>query len=316
VQFIPYAQAAAIPNIVVDGAAASATILTLSHWPKSGTPIELRADTSAEIVFNYLDMPRVHVDVDAVTNNHFDEDGLIGIFALTQPALAAPHRRLLVDVANAGDFGVYRSRHAARIAFVFAAYADTATSPLPAATFAGPYSDVTAKLYQQLLFLLPHIIANVDEFRGEWEEEDRRLTEGEALLDRRIATIEPHDDLDLAIVRVPADVPVPHAMALHTRTPHSRLVVIHGDSVELQYRYEGWVQFASRHIAPRVDLNGLAAELTAQERAGRWIFEGVDVITPKLYFDGTRTSLSVEDVIARMMQALRAGPPAWDPFGN
>ena len=50
--FVPYAEAADLPNIVVDGAAAAATVLTLSHWPKSGTPETLRADTSAEIVFS------------------------------------------------------------------------------------------------------------------------------------------------------------------------------------------------------------------------------------------------------------------------
>ena len=88
-RFVPYAEAADLPNIVVDGAAAAATVLTLSHWPKSGTPETLRADTSAEIVFKYLDAPAMHVDVGAASNNHFDEDGLIGIFALTRPDLAA-----------------------------------------------------------------------------------------------------------------------------------------------------------------------------------------------------------------------------------
>jgi hypothetical protein len=315
-RFLPYPQAAALPNIVVDGAAAANTVLTLSHWPQSGTPAVLRADTSAEIVFNYLDTPSFHVDVDPVTNNHFDEDGLIGIFTLLDPSFAAPHRDLFVDVATAGDFGIYRSRHAARIAFVLAAYSDRSRSPLPPATFAGPYSEVTAKLYQQLLPLLPRFVTNVDEFRRLWDEEDRRLSEAEALLDRRIVTIEPHDDLDLAIVRVPADVAVPHAMALHTRTPHSRLIVVHGEAVELQYRYEGWVQFASRPIAPRVDLTGLAADLTAQEPSGQWMFEGVESITPTLSFSGARTSLAVDDVIVRMVQALRAGPPAWAPYGN
>ena len=96
-QFIAYDAAATVPNIVVDGAAAPGTVLTLSHWPKSGTPAALRADTSAEIVFNYLDTPSVHVDVDAVSNNHFDEDGLIGIFTLVaarpRVTLAGPARR-------------------------------------------------------------------------------------------------------------------------------------------------------------------------------------------------------------------------------
>jgi hypothetical protein len=316
VQFIPYAQAAAIPNIVVDGAAAPATVLTLSHWPRSGTPIELRADTSAQIVFKYLDTPSVRTQADAVSNNHFDEDGLIGIFALTDPGLADRWRTLLVDAAYAGDFGVCRSRTAARVAFVIASYSERATSPLPPATFDGPYSDVTSRLYQRLLPLLPSVLANVDEHRRLWQEEDHRLDEGEALLDRGIVTIERHDDLDLAIVRVPANVSVPHAMALHTRTPDSRMLVVHGDSVELRYRYEGWVQFTSRLIAPRVDLSDLAAELTAQEHSGRWIFDGVDTITPRLYFEGARTSWSVDDIVTRMVHALRSGQPAWDPYGT
>ena len=36
------------------GAALPDTVLTLSHWPKSGTPRALKADTSTGIVFNYL----------------------------------------------------------------------------------------------------------------------------------------------------------------------------------------------------------------------------------------------------------------------
>ena len=74
-------------------------------------------------------------------------------------------------------------------------------------------------------------------------------------------------------------------MALHTRTPHSRLIVVRGTSAELRYRYEGWVQFVSRQVAPRVDLAPLAAELTAEEAVGRWLFDGVDHITPRLYHD-------------------------------
>ena len=91
-RFVPYAEAGDLPNIVVDGAPGGATVLTLSHWPQSGTPETLRADTSAEIVFKYLDAPAMHVDVSAASNNRFDEDGLIGIFALTRPDLAARWR--------------------------------------------------------------------------------------------------------------------------------------------------------------------------------------------------------------------------------
>ena len=67
-RFLPYSQIDAVPNVIVDGAPARHTVLTLSHWPKSGTPHELKADTSAEIVFKYLDSPRFHVDADIVSN--------------------------------------------------------------------------------------------------------------------------------------------------------------------------------------------------------------------------------------------------------
>src|SRR5678815_706092 len=86
--FVPYDRSTAIPNVIVDGTANESTVLTLSHWRRSGTPEELASDTSAEIVFKYLDTPRFHVEADAVSNNHFDEDGLIGVFALTQSEVA------------------------------------------------------------------------------------------------------------------------------------------------------------------------------------------------------------------------------------
>ena len=134
-RFLPYGRAASVPNVIVDGAPTANTVLTLSHWPKSGTPAPLKRDTSTEIVFAYLDAADLHVDAEAVSNNHFDEDGLVGMFALVDASLATRHRDLLVDVAQAGDFGVFARREAARIAFAIAASAEAGTSPLPARIF-------------------------------------------------------------------------------------------------------------------------------------------------------------------------------------
>ena len=76
------------PNLIVDGAATENTILTLSHWPKSGTPPELKGDTSAESC-STTSIPRGSTfHADAVSNNHFDEDGLVGIFTLVEPSTA------------------------------------------------------------------------------------------------------------------------------------------------------------------------------------------------------------------------------------
>src|SRR5665213_4248726 len=101
-RFVPYTQLDSSPNIIVDGAGTTGTVLTLSHWPKSGTPANLKRDTSTEIVFAYLDSPDLYVNAGAVSNNHFDEDGLVGIFALTDISTADKYRDLLMDAASAG----------------------------------------------------------------------------------------------------------------------------------------------------------------------------------------------------------------------
>ena len=135
--FMPYVEAAQHPNIVVDGAANESSVLTLSHWPKSGTPWPLKADTSVGVVFNYLDRSAWHRDVPAVTNNHFDEDGLIGLYCLIEPEHALARRALLIDASSAGDFSVCRSREAARIAFAISRLADRDVSPVGCGSFSG-----------------------------------------------------------------------------------------------------------------------------------------------------------------------------------
>jgi hypothetical protein len=319
-----------VPNVIVDGARTENTVLTLSHWPKSGTPPELKGDTSAEIVFNYLDSPKSHVEADAVSNNHFDEDGLVGIFAMLEPSIAERHRPLLLDVAQAGDFGIFQQREAARITFTLSAYADPETSPLPGNTFQRLYPELANELYLRLLELLPQLLTGVDEYRLFWEVEDAKLTTSEELIEHGDITIEERPDLDLAIVRLPEDLThyrvhrftqqrlaECHPFALHNRTSRSRLLLLQSHRVELQYRYEGWVQMTSRRPALRVDLSELANELNQEERApGRWVFDGVDQITPRLYFDGTSTtSIPLDWIVGRVEQVLRTGPPAWNPYG-
>ena len=53
-RFVPYEDLGTAPNVIVDGPPNRHSTLTLSHWPQSGTPRELKADTSAEIAFRYL----------------------------------------------------------------------------------------------------------------------------------------------------------------------------------------------------------------------------------------------------------------------
>lgn len=328
-QFVPYERASLVPNIIVDGAATQNTVLALSHWPKSGTPAGLKRDTSAEIVFAYLDSPQFQVKADAVSNNHFDEDGLVGIFTLLEPATAERHRDLLIDAAQAGDFGFFTRRDAARIALTLSAFADAETSPLPKRIFDLPYLDMATELYVELLKVLPQLLTSLNDYRALWESEDAELTASEAFLENGQITIEERPELDLAIVRIPERLVAQrvhrftqprqaacHPFALHNRTLCSRLLLLQGNRAEFQYRYEGWVQMVSRKPAPRVDLSRLANELNEEERTpGRWAFDGVDRITPKLRLVGTSaTSIPPETILHRIEHHLRTGQQAWDPY--
>ena len=328
-RFLPYTQSASVPNIIVDGAANEGTVLTLSHWPKSNTPSELKRDTSAEIAFAYLDLPSYHVDADVVSNNHFDEDGLVGVFTILQPSWADRHRQTLIDVAHAGDFGVFTTREAARIAFAVSAYADEDLSPLPKSIFRLRYPEMAGQLYTHLLELIPELVTNLDAHRSLWENEDVKLGASEELIEKGVITIEERSGLDLAVVRVPSDLETSsvhrfaqrrlaecHPGAIHTRTPCSRIFLLQGNRVEFQYRYESWVQMISRRPQPRVDLAGVAKQLNREEQtSGKWVFDGVDQITPRLHLEGSpETSMPPNRILNLIEDCLRTGAPAWNPY--
>jgi hypothetical protein len=234
-----------------------------------------------------------------------------------------------LDTASAGDFGVFQRRDAARIAFTISAYADPDTSPLPAKLFARTYLEMAGELYSQLLELMPNLLENPGAYKKHWETEDQKLAASEDLIAQGRITIEEKPALDLAIASIPDDlVPEPvhrftqkrlaecHLFTLHSRTPCTRLLIVQGQHIEFQYRYESWVQLASRRPLPRVDLKALASELNQEETSGgHWVFDGVEGITPRLHLEGSaNTSLPLVTVQGRLEEHLSAGLPAWNPY--
>jgi hypothetical protein len=328
VHFVAYDRLGDTPNVIVDGAASPSTVLSLSHWPKSGSPAWAKADLSAEMAFRYLDEPGRHVDVDAVSNNHFDQDGLVSVFALCEPDAAQSRRDRLIDLAAAGDFGTYRYRDAARAAMAIAAYDDDEQSPM-ADEFAGlDYPARAALLYETFLPRVPELIDHVDRFRDVWAAEDAALTASEKAIAGGQVRIDELPELDLAIVDLPADAASErlhrftvainarvHPFAVANATQCFRLLYRRGRRYELQYRYESWVQMTTKRPAPRVDLTPLARHLDELEGAERWTFDGVGQLTPSLHLvDAGDSRVAPEEFLRLVTTALRAGPAAWDPY--
>lgn len=323
-KFVPYYDLAGPPNIIVDGLPTLGTVLTLSHWPGSGTPEALRDDLSAQIVFRFLATDSPLARVPAVSNGHFDKDGLVGIFALLSPELALGYRDLLVDVASAGDFGVYGHPDAARITFAISSYESGDRSPLAGVLSGRPGFERTALLYEELLPRMGEWLRDPAAVRRLWADEEAYLRDSEAALRRGEIRLEELPDLDLAVVTVPGERGAPgpsalpeyarafcHPMAIHSATRMSRVLYRGRQRFEVQYRYETWVDYVSRRHAPRIDLAPLAGELSALEGPGvRWVFEGVAEITPRLRLETAEVSrLAPETFTTRVLDALRREAP-------
>lgn len=324
-RFIDYDSSRAVPNIVVDGSPNEGTVLTLTHWPGISQPVGLEADLSAQMAFLYVQAGQPTA-AEYVTNNHFDQDGLVSTHVLIEPEASQLNRALLIDVAAAGDFGTYQFREAARASMAIARFADPDNSPLRS-ELTGPYPEQCAVLYDQLLPSLLELVLQPDRFKELWAEEDEQLTASEAALAKGTIKIEEVEALDLAIIDIDRSEPVrtghrfgsvdhnarAHPMALHNATDRFRLLQVHDRNYRYTDRYESWVQYRSRRPLPRVDLGPLAEELTAADSAGPWTASDPSVLTANLS-STNESRLDREFVIAALSAHLTLAEPAWNPY--
>ena len=308
------------PNVVVDGSPNEATVLTLTHWPGAGQPPFVSADLSAEMVFRFLGLFRDQLTVDVVTNNHFDQDGLVSVHVLVDDVGSAEHRDLLLDVAAAGDFATYRDRRAARASMTISRMAERAMRD-------GYGPSISDGLYVESLPLLIPMVLEGDRFRDDWAEEDAELEASEQLIATGQVQIDERADVDLAVVTIPeAHRPAGghrfagkwanglHPMAVNNATDHFRVLTVHGRHYELVDRYETWVQYKSRRPLPRRDLRIVADDLTSQESdGGRWEADAPSELIPTLVSPG-ESSLEADRVLRTIDHHLRVQPSAWDPY--
>ncbi len=321
-RYVGYEASRDEPNIVVDGAPNEATVLTLTHWPGFEVEQSLWGDLSAHIVFRYLDRLVAGGEspaATAVTNNHFDQDGLVCIHTLVHPEESLTHRELLIDLAAAGDFATYRDRRAARASMVFSRRAIGGENCT--------YDEFTDRLYEENLPAVLPVLLDNDRYRDEWADEDAELTRCEAALSDGVVAVEVEEALDLAVFSVPEDFVAGgghrfggqhlaglHPMAVNNAVDQFRLLTVHGRRYHYVDRYETWVQYRTRRPLARIDLGPLAEELTAAETgAVTWNASEPGSLTPELRHDG-ESSLAPDLVVSLVRRHLASQPPAWDPY--
>jgi len=324
VRFVPYHELGGRPNVVVDGSPTEGTLLTVTHWPGYPPPTAVADDLSAQMAFRLLDHPELLPDAEFVSNNHFDQDGLVSIYALVDPVTACARRALLEDLAAAGDFATYRDRTAARVSMVLGAWAaGRGDIELPS-----DYPAQAALLYDVSLARLAELCDHVERFRDLWGDEDDTLTASEQAIRRGEVSITDIGEVDVAIVDVDETAPATgghrfggdwveglHPMAVHNATDRLVVATVRGQRYDVELRYESWVQLRSRPLRNRRDLMPLASQLQDEELGdATWSAEPVGRLVPRLTSGPGGSSINRERFIELLVNHLRTAPPAWDPF--
>ncbi len=289
--FVPGHLLAGRPHVAVDCGPTAGTVLALSHWPGAGTPARWEHDTSALIADRYLrdppgsDAPAVHL----LTNDHYDEDGLFALWMLLErPAPGAPERALAIAASEAGDFATWTDPWAPRTAIAAMRMAERHSTPFPdvgRVLNRVRDRDPAGDLYECILPRVSGLLADPERYRMLWRADWTRIESDMALIDAGDVRIEDEPAADLAIVHTPR---LLDDMALYPRTARMRVMQALPDgTIQVRHRYETWVRYVSRPLAPRVDLTPLLPRLQELERNdGTWAAEDMRAVRPMLYLRG------------------------------
>jgi hypothetical protein len=169
-EFVPFGSTARDCAISCDGLV-DGTSLHASHWAGNRTPPEIKADTSTEIALRLAQ--RGTPPGATVANNHFDADGVLAVFALTNPDVALRHASLLVAAAEVGDFDEWpRDDRGLRLEMAIRAIAGGAW---PSATAPRTLAGGDAGSYELVLPRLVEVLERLDEVEALWGDEWRAL---------------------------------------------------------------------------------------------------------------------------------------------
>lgn len=294
--FVPFAQLRQQPTIVVDSVGLGAA-LTLAHWRGAATPAALRDDTSAGSALRALHQPATPgLEARAVTANHFDIDGFVGVWALLHPALARQHEALLRLVATLGDFRELDFAHPLAghalqlVCWLNAEEKARFYEPFGAPARRWREDEASAEKFAWFLPRFAEVLQQPEAFREAWQPEYERVQAAVASMQGPATQRRTYPEIGLAVVATPEPVPY-YALFGPTAGTDIVLSLYEGNRYELEYKYTTWVDLESRPTLPRLSLAPLVARLNALETSGRsWAADGITDTGPLLRLTGKKLS--------------------------
>ena len=221
--FIPFRQLRQQPTILVDSVGVGAA-LTLAHWRGAATPATLRDDSSAGSALRALHHPDTPgLETAAVTANHFDVDGFVGVWSLLHPALALRHETLLRMVATLGDFREINWAHPLAdhalqlVCWLNAEEKARFYEPFGAPARRRREDEASAEKFDWFLPRFAEMLEQPEAGVAAWQPEYERVKNAATVLQGPLAQLQRYPDIGLVVVSTPAPLPYyehPRAVAV------------------------------------------------------------------------------------------------------
>ena len=316
-----------IPTIACDGRVKGAT-LELTHWTDNETPDSLYADTSTEMALNFVTTNdksyAQQYDNAVVLNNHYDTDGVLSSWSCIQqldeegitPSWVSKYKTLLIEGAEAGDFGEWSSDLGVKLDLCIEGIASEASSEEDA------YETVLETGF--LPTLLDDLLTTGGEaYKNLWEsgfehamQGYKDIQEGRCVLRQgpgKIVILEESNARNLS------------SYALHRGFRENNLwkgttrilrvtKSSSNESRKYGYQYEkighGWVKkLVDRHIVPDVDGDLLSDEmnLRCENDSAKWVSGGSSGLVAICKTRSGTTSTMTPDEISNLFLSLDDG---------
>ena len=262
--------------------------LNLTHLYSERVPEEFRADSSTEVVLNWLSAPLTRKPK-YVTCNHWDIDGFLAVWCALNPEIALQHKELVIKTAELGDF---RECDRDSEAGLNALKLCSILNHEERTHFCQPFGDlddatieyeVSAQKFPYFLPLLRKWLENIDEYRTLWNQEYTEVLDDLVFIDEGYAHIEEFEEIGLSIIT--SSKPL-HYYASFTKAKGGAVLTYlpKNNYIELEYKYETGVGRLHKKIIERIDLSFLARELTGLETTEEiiWRFDNINEGGPML----------------------------------
>jgi hypothetical protein len=302
------------PKLSVDGTVDNA--IHFSHWHGNQTPESVKADTSTEIVLNVIAAPNraeLSRSIDLVTNNHFDTDGVLSVWAMLTGAPALEIREQLIAAAEAGDFSELSSPDGVRTSIVIQGSdspIDKSGSPLAEQLAGKPVTD-EAEQYVLVLPHIEHVVKHIDRYEQLWRGPWQRIENALDSFAKGESHVEELNDVKVSLVTLAPEVfgpsgfdPNQHSAPFTAISKHARgelflitTPVDAGQAHRIDYPYYSWAETVVRPRIARHDFSSFVAKLNEldQSKAGRWRIDESELASA-IKFSDARNQLAASQL--------------------